>query len=633
MQLTAAVINAGLGDLSLGLELAGFNVIAAYDSEDKAINIHRFNLGASVYHLPLEEIETESFPHVDLLAAHIHFPSYSQVNYAVWERHEASIHRLQEILIISRPRAFFLLINTASIKNERVHYFLEDTVGQEYKLSWKLIDVAQLTGFPVKENMACVVGIERAAESIFEFPSSSNLPNVPFSQFMEHTTAIDPWYYRIKLNSTPIYEDWHQLFCWKNHAYFGTDLVQWNFMRIPLLRDDAGLRKMTHREIANLKGFPQEYDIPCHDRQWLYKKLIYSGNILVIQQIAGMISYSLSSNPWRAQKKERGYQVERIFGLYLEKLKEKAADNAIILEQDFLMSEQPIDFAFQQGNNTFYFEVKYSLTSRVKALCKHLASLKESGTPILVIANEVPSDIKEEFLSQYGIYIWDVENLLWLFSEFPEIKNEFIAFLEYSTELIEPKPPKPEIFQNYSAQKSREPDLKEKLLKVAPGHKQFQDYEAICIDILKYVLGDYLTLWETQESSNDGLYRFDLCCKIKNGADQDFFDTIKHYFNTKYIVFEFKNHRDKITQKEIYTTEKYLYEKALRKVAIIISRSGADDHALQAAKGALRETGKLILCLSDNSLMEMIDIKTRGDQEPAEFLGAILDDILVHLEK
>ena len=90
MQLTAAVINAGLGDLSLGLELAGFNVIAAYDSEDKAINIHRFNLGASVYHLPLEEIETESFPHVDLLAAHIHFPSYSQVNYAVWERHEAS---------------------------------------------------------------------------------------------------------------------------------------------------------------------------------------------------------------------------------------------------------------------------------------------------------------------------------------------------------------------------------------------------------------------------------------------------------------------------------------------------------------------------------------------------------------
>lgn len=150
---------------------------------------------------------------------------------------------------------------------------------------------------------------------------------------------------------------------------------------------------------------------------------------------------------------------------------------------------------------------------------------------------------------------------------------------------------------------------------------------------MKYVLGDYLTLWAEQQKSNDGLYRFDLCCKIKSGAEQDFFDTIKHYFNTKYIVFEFKNYTQKITQKEIYTTEKYLYEKALRKVAVIISRSGPDEHALQAVKGSLRENGKLIICLSDNSLLEMIDIKDRGEQEPAEFLGAILDDLLVHLEK
>jgi hypothetical protein len=60
---------------------------------------------------------------------------------------------------------------------------------------------------------------------------------------------------------------------------------------------------------------------------------------------------------------------------------------------------------------------------------------------------------------------------------------------------------------------------------------------------------------------------------------------------------------------------------------------GADEHALQAARGSLRETGKLILCLSDNALLEMIDIKMRGEQEPAEFLGALLDDLLVHLEK
>lgn len=124
-----------------------------------------------------------------------------------------------------------------------------------------------------------------------------------------------------------------------------------------------------------------------------------------------------------------------------------------------------------------------------------------------------------------------------------------------------------------------------------------------------------------------------MCCKIKSGVNQDFFQTIKNYFNTKYIVFEFKNYNEQITQKEIYTTEKYLYEKALRKVAVIISRTGADENALKAVRGCLRETGKLIICLSDNSLLDMIKIKEQGEREPAELLDTVLDDILVHLEK
>ena len=150
---------------------------------------------------------------------------------------------------------------------------------------------------------------------------------------------------------------------------------------------------------------------------------------------------------------------------------------------------------------------------------------------------------------------------------------------------------------------------------------------------MKNVLGEYLGLWVVQERSNNGLYRFDLCCKIKNGVNQDFFVTIQNQFNTKYIVFEFKNYEDKITQKEIYTTEKYLYAKALRSVAIIVSRKGADENALAAAKGCLRESGKLILCLLDEDLKELLRIKEKDEQPTAEFFEAMLDDLLIHLEK
>ena len=84
---------------------------------------------------------------------------------------------------------------------------------------------------------------------------------------------------------------------------------------------------------------------------------------------------------------------------------------------------------------------------------------------------------------------------------------------------------------------------------------------------------------------------------------------------------------------ELYTTEKYLYEKALRRVAIIISRKGADENALAAVRGSLRESGKLILCLSDRDILELMEIKERNEQPTEAFLGAMLDDLLIHLEK
>lgn len=54
MQLTAAVIHAGLGDLSIGLEMAGFHVIAAFDPDKKALEIHSRNLNTPIYPLSLE---------------------------------------------------------------------------------------------------------------------------------------------------------------------------------------------------------------------------------------------------------------------------------------------------------------------------------------------------------------------------------------------------------------------------------------------------------------------------------------------------------------------------------------------------------------------------------------------------
>ena len=175
-------------------------------------------------------------------------------------------------------------------------------------------------------------------------------------------------------------------------------------------------------------------------------------------------------------------------------------------------------------------------------------------------------------------------------------------------------------------------DLQEKLRRIQPGTEDAQKYEKVCEEIMRYLFSENLEFFDAQRESNDGLYRFDYCGKIKHGSSNEFFDTIQKFFRTKYIIFEFKNYADEITQKEIYTTEKYLYEKALRKVAIIVSRKGSDNNARKATRGSLREYGKLIICLSDENINKLIDMKN-NKEEPGDFLEAILDDMLMDLEK
>jgi hypothetical protein len=97
-------------------------------------------------------------------------------------------------------------------------------------------------------------------------------------------------------------------------------------------------------------------------------------------------------------------------------------------------------------------------------------------------------------------------------------------------------------------------------------------------------------------------------------------------------VFEFKNYLMKIKQGQIYTTEKYLFGTALRSTAIIISRCGADNNALAAARGALRENGKLIINLDIEDMCAMLHLKDQGDDHNAILVERV-DDMLMMLER
>lgn len=289
-------------------------------------------------------------------------------------------------------------------------------------------------------------------------------------------------------------------------------------------------------------------------------------------------------------------------------------------------------------NQRYICEIKFSSRLYISPIAfsnglKQLSKVS-NNEKCLLIFNALCSAEYKERVSGSNIEIIDLGNLLYLVKNNNDLYQALLEILDFSiADVTLLKPSIPLLLESHNMIDNLEIlSWKDKLNNIVAGRKESVAYENLCIDILKLLFSDYLSIWKKQEASNDGLYRFDLICKTKSDIKDDFFWTINNYFNTRYIVFDFKNYSEEITQKEIYTTEKYLYDKALRKVAIIISRKPFSKNAEKAAKGCLRENGKVIINLIDSDLIKMVELWDNGDN-PADYLSEKLDALLVELEK
>ena len=133
-----------------------------------------------------------------------------------------------------------------------------------------------------------------------------------------------------------------------------------------------------------------------------------------------------------------------------------------------------------------------------------------------------------------------------------------------------------------------------------------------------------------QNSTEDEMFRMDLVCGIKGSSE--FWKILVQHYNTRFVVFEFKNCKDEINQNLIYITEKYLYNAVLRNVAIIISRNGFSHNASKAATGILTENGKLIIDLNDNDIITMLRLKA-DKQDPSDYMLDKLENYLMSISK
>lgn len=221
---------------------------------------------------------------------------------------------------------------------------------------------------------------------------------------------------------------------------------------------------------------------------------------------------------------------------------------------------------------------------------------------------------------QFDVDVWDINILLTKAIPFPELHQGLEAFIAGNPHRLE----KPNNDIGVDLIIELEKHIREKSIYTS------SEYEDLCQRIFTYVFDPTLYGFKKQARTYDGANRYDFICRIKSG--QPFWDTLRADFHTKALLFECKNYDEKITADQVYSTERYLFSGALRTVCFLISRLGPDEGCIRAAQGAMRESGKLILLLSNLDLIELIKLKP-DDDGPEDYLDEKIWNFIISLPR
>ncbi len=304
------------------------------------------------------------------------------------------------------------------------------------------------------------------------------------------------------------------------------------------------------------------------------------------------------------------------------------------------------DFRGDLAKETWAIEVKFYRTPRAQPTLIETAAvrLNQSGVRagisrgMLIVSSYLPAELRDQLEKVYHLTFVDRVDLTNWAASSPALLSELQSFLEIPPDDLTLRLAR-QSTPNLKGDKLEEVDKGEDLMgselckelkALGKGKKHWGAYESLCERILRYLFPNDLYGWHKQKRSDDGLNRFDFVCRVRSTTE--FWQFTAQHLNSRYVVFEFKNYSEKIKQGQILTTEKYLLEKALRRVGIIFTRNGADRHALAMTQGAMREHGKLMIVLDDEKVCAMLHRKERGE-DPTDLLFDLADDFLLSLPR
>ena len=309
MAMRVASMFSGIGGIDLAFQQAGFDVVWANELDKDAAKTYRHNFG--VEHLveaDIKSINPMDIPDFDVLVAGFPCQPFSKMGKqrGFEDPRGTLFFEIVRIAKEKKPQVIFLENVSNLIEHDDGKTFLvvyNALVPLGYSLRYAVMDATEYGNVPqIRTRIFIVAFLDNEMCDRFKFPEKIPLDK-KLNDILDRSLVHDKVYYytedsvyfkdleRIVVDKKALYKIYDTGVSKK--AYYICPALTANMGtfsdRVPIIKDDYGIRKITPYECLALQGFPKEYRFPKIPMASAYKQCGNSVVVPVIRRIAEKI--------------------------------------------------------------------------------------------------------------------------------------------------------------------------------------------------------------------------------------------------------------------------------------------------------------------------------------------------------
>ena len=289
----------GIGGIDLAFEQAGFTTIWANEIDSDACKTYRYNFPKSnLIEADIRRIDKSQIPDFDVLTAGFPCQPFSVCGKQKGFSDERGnlFFQIIDVIDAKKPTVVFLenVANLVDHDHGRTFNIIHDELSsRDYFIRYLVADACDY-GVPQHRTRSYIVAFKNEEMcNRFVFPDKTNLEKRVFD-IIDKTQKQEDCYYlkestpQYRKMATAIHDD-EQIYRFSDYGIQSSkngisftlkaNMGTW-YDRVPVIKDQFGIRMLTPKECLDLMGFPKNYTFPNSiEQKSAYKQ---SGNTVCV---------------------------------------------------------------------------------------------------------------------------------------------------------------------------------------------------------------------------------------------------------------------------------------------------------------------------------------------------------------